>query len=161
MAFEVMLEATRWGAPREVRNPFTGGMVTSCPAEPSEAELGAMRAVLVRAGATLDDDGGGFLALPRARLELYGPDAGLVKVSGDLESACVVLFDLATAGHLSISAPNFHEDEPVLVTTADALARLEQAPAAGPAIVIANASELARRLAPHQAAALRYAAHVT
>ena len=161
MAFEVMLQATRWGAPREERNPFTGGMVTCCPEELSEADLAAMRGVLVRAGATLDDEGGGFVALARARLELYGPSAALVKVSGDLESACVVLFDLATAGNLSICAPNFLEDEPVLVTTAEALARIEQAPAERQAIVIANAGELARRLAPHQAAALRYAAQVT
>lgn len=106
-----------------------------------------MRDVLVRAGAALDDGGAGFVALPRARLELYGPDAGLVKVSGDLESACVVLFDLATAGQLSISAPNFHEDEPVLVTTAEALARLEQTPAEGAAIVVADAGELASAVA--------------
>jgi hypothetical protein len=161
MGFEVMLDATRWGAPRERRNPFTGAMVTCSAPELSDAELEAMRGVLVRAGATLDDEGAGFLALPQARLELYGPGAGLVKINGDLESACVVLFDLATAGQLSIRAPDFGEDEPGLVTTAEALARIAQSPAQGPAILVASPNELARRLAPHQAAAARYAARVT
>ena len=122
-----------------------------------------MRGVLVCAGATLDDDASGLLTLAGAHIQFYGWGAGgdMVKVIGDLETACVVLFDLATAGHLALSAPNFLEDEPTLVTTADALARIADAPAEGPAIVAASPGELARRLAPHQTAALRYSAQIT
>lgn len=156
MGYELSLRGTRRGAPREVRNPFTGRMVTHVPLEMSEAELRAVRDVLARRGAVLDARGSGFLELRNARFAFTSLDAegDLVKVNGERTVCCELLLEIATAGELAIVP----DDGPVIVTTPDALARAkdleEELDANGECMLVTSVTELAAAFAAIDEAAL-------
>lgn len=160
MGFEVHLRGSRRGAPREVRNPFTGALVTHAPLVMSAEEHSAALAVLARYG-ELDEDGGGQIALEGAALELSGFDeqGALVKVLGDLDVACRALFELATAGELLIVP----DEGDAFVTTAGALARARQLATSddtfGPFVLVATPEALAAALTASCDHARDYTAH--
>src|SRR6266508_6801856 len=84
----------------------------------SEDEHQAALSVIARHGGGIED-GRGSLALAQAEIHFdnFGREGTDVEITGDIDSALDVLFELATAGRLVVV--NTHErcDEPELVVT--------------------------------------------
>ncbi len=84
----------------------------------SEDEHQAALSVIARHGGGIED-GRGSLALAQAEIHFdnFGREGTDVEITGDIDSALDVLFELATAGRLVVM--NTHErcDEPELVVT--------------------------------------------
>lgn len=127
MAYTFSLTGTRRGPDREGINPFTAKPVVLRTFLMSDEERAAVLAVVARHGGAIVD-GRGSLVLPSAEMtfqDFDGPKFG-VSISGTIEEAIGVLFEMATAGRLVVM--NNHEkcDEPVpVVTTADAAVQAE------------------------------------
>lgn len=130
----------------------------------SAAELDAALAVIARRGGSLDD-GGGLLTLAHAAIQFYGFDAegDLVKVIGDLRTACEFLFELASAGQLVIWNGAADDDRPAsFVTTTDALSRAAALDdELGTTVLVTSAEHLFVSLAPDHADSMAYTARVT
>ncbi len=149
MSYEFELYGTRTGPSREGRNPFTGKPATIPTFVMNEAEHAAVLEVITRHGGTMRD-GGGAIVLACAELtfgDLAGPSFR-ASVTGAIEPAIEVLFEVATAGRLVIT--NERSDEPVpVVTTAEAAAQAEASgvePA--PEQIVTDVSRFLRVLLP-------------
>ena len=163
MGFELGLRGTHRDVPREIIDPFTRKPAMHAPLVMSAVELDAARAVIARRGGTLDD-GAGLLTLRHAAIQFYGFDAegDLVKVIGDLRTACEFLFELATEGQLVIWNGAAADDRVAsFVTTTAALARTRALDdELGTTILVTSAEELFVSLAPDHADSMAYTARV-
>jgi len=127
MGYTFSLTGTRRGPDREAINPYTAKPSIVPTFVMSDEERAAVLVVISRHGGAIADRRGSVV-LSGAEMtfrDFDGPRFG-VSVTGAIEPAIGVLFEVATAGRLIVM--NDHEkcDEPVpLVTTAEAAAQAE------------------------------------
>lgn len=125
MAYVFSLTGTRRGPEREAMNPFTAKLAMLPTFVMSDKERAAVLEVIARHGGTIEERRG-FVTLRGAAMtfeDFDGPQFG-VSITGAVEPAIALLFEMATAGRLVVM--NNHEkcDEPVpVVTTPDGAAQ--------------------------------------
>jgi hypothetical protein len=127
MAYAFSLTGTRRGADREAISPFTAKPAMFPTFLMSDEERAAVLAVISRHGGAIEDRHGSVV-LPGAEMtfrDFDGPRFG-VSITGMIEPAIGVLFEIATAGRLVVMNDHDKCDEPVpVVTTAEAAAQAE------------------------------------
>lgn len=153
VGIEIALRGIRRGPPRARKSPFTGELETYAELEMNAEEHRAAAAIIARHGA-LDDHGEGRIALPVAQIEIWGFDFDgcMMNLSGDLQSACDFVFELATAARLVVQFEAAPGDPSALVTTAEALTLARALDEAaheelGPMLLVADAAAMWRALA--------------
>lgn len=125
MAYVFSLTGTRRGPDREAINPFTAKLAMLPTFLMSDEERAAVLEVVARHGGAIEG-GRGSVILPGAEMtfeDFDGPHFG-VSITGAIEPAIAILFEMATVGRLVVM--NNHEkcDEPVpVVTTTEAAAQ--------------------------------------
>ena len=127
MAYTFSLTGTRRGPDCEALSPYTATPAIFPTFLMSDEERAAVLAVISRHGGAIEDRRGSII-LPGAEMtfrDLNGPRFG-VSITGAIEPAIGILFEIAAAGRLVVM--NDHEkcDEPVpVVTVAEAAAQAE------------------------------------
>lgn len=127
MAYSFKLTGTRRGPDRDAINPFTAKPAIVPTFLMSDEERAAVLAVVSRHGGVIESRRGSVV-LSGAEMtfrDFDGPRFG-VSITGAIEPAIEVLFEIAIAGRLVVM--NDHEkcDEPVpVVTTAETAAQAE------------------------------------
>ncbi len=151
MAYTFNLTGTRRGPDREAISPYTAKPATCPTFLMSDEESAAVLAVISRHGGAIEDRRGSVV-LTGAEMtfrDFDGPMFG-VSITGSIEPAIGVLFEIATAGRLIVM--NDHEkcDEPVpVVTTAEAQAQAEASEAdRGPPELVTEVDRFLRVLLP-------------
>jgi len=151
MAYTFSLTGTRRGPDREAISPYTAKPGIFPTFVMSDEERAAVLAVISRRGGAIVERRGSVV-LPGAEMtfqDFDGPRFG-VSITGAIEPAIGVLFEIATAGRLVVM--NDHEkcDEPVpVVTTAEAAAQAEASEAdPGPPELVTEVDRFLRVLLP-------------
>lgn len=151
MAYTFSLTGTRRGPDREAISPYTAKPAIFPSFLMSDEERAAVLAVISRHGGAIEDRSAS-LVLSGAEMKFRdfdGPRFG-VSITGAIEPAIGILFEIATAGRLVVM--NDHEtcDEPLpVVTTPEAAAQAEAAGAEpGPAELVTEVDRFLRRLLP-------------
>lgn len=138
MAYSFHLTGTRRGPDRALLDPYTGKQAMRATCVMSDDERSAVVAVVAKHGGAIVG-GGGTVVLAGAEMSFVDVDGPMfgVSVTGAIEPAMDVLFEVATAGRLVVV--NDHEkcDEPVpVVTTREAEAQAESVGAESPELAM-------------------------
>lgn len=158
MAYWFSLTGTQRGPDHEALNPFTGKPGMAPTYLMGDDDRAAVLAIIARHGGALE---GGRVSIDVSGTDMTFRDfdgpSFRVSITGAIEPAIQVLFEIATAGNLVVMNSHDNCDEPVpVVTTAETAARAEASDTQpGPPDLVTEVDRFLRVLLPGYDRSLR------